>query len=197
MPLQFASHPNNAADLISTALERLTSIVHYDPSAFAVKKADLKSLKVDTPHTVYELTLDSLIANRGIETATNSGTRYLIQCSNLAVAAIELWRGTNPGAPDQHRLGEIHVGPHVGSTAKALLDVAADLRVINGHYEMRVLRCAPIHLMAVWLKNHGAGGDLFVPLAPAPGDMKAGQFYDAESLRAEARKEAHVRLEAK
>ena len=195
MPLQFAAHPNNAPAIISSALEKLAMFVKHDPKAFTFKAADFSSLGVDTPHVVYELSLDSLLSNGGIETAQPSSTRYLVQCPTGAVAAIEMWPETNNAGNGQHRLGVINLGPFVDNTAKALLKLSADPRVIAGSYEARILRCSAIHLMAIWLKDNRSGDDLFVPLAPAPGGFKAGRIYDAESLLAEALTEAKVRLE--
>lgn len=77
----------------------------------------------------------------------------------------------------------VNVGPFVAATEKAILLAEALPEVVAGGYELRLLRFAALHLVALWLKcDDPSRPDLLVPLPPARDSLVPGRAYPAPEL---------------
>ena len=88
--------------LARNALARLWARGARGP--LVVHERPLEQLHLAAPHPVFDLTLDDVVAGRGLESAHRSGLRLLVLAGDRAVAAVELV----PGSPWAHRtLGQV------------------------------------------------------------------------------------------
>jgi len=178
MPLHFAPPPANGSTLVHAGLNRLST--RTSPLSGTV--VDFSALQLSQPHAVYDLRVAAVVAGRGLASATQTGFRYLVTGGDVAIAAAEVHAGTDGTAT---LLANINYGPYVEATAQALRQVAALPSVATAPYEVRLLRSAPIYLIALWLKPDSGTGDIIYPVAPAPPGLQAGQPYaEADFIRA-------------
>jgi hypothetical protein len=142
------------------------------------------ALELALPHEVWDIPLDALAAGRGLGAARLTGVRHLVMEGHRVVAAAE----AADAAPDAPHL-------HLGAAATAMADavhVAEALPdVLKGAFEPRLLRCAGLPLVALWL--HGEAADLAIPLPPRPPGVDARPWRVADLLDA-VRATAAVRL---
>ena len=88
-------------------------------------------------------------------------------------------------------------GSFVQSAAAALAELEAWPQVKSGKFALGLLRVPALHVLALWLRDedHKDGGDLLVPLAPAPAPLVAGRQIGAKdfqtALQALARGRGH------
>lgn len=188
MPLRFVAGPANGIPLVQTGLRRLAA----RPSYLSSIVSDFSSLQVSHPHPVYDLRADAIASGGGLETASLSGLRYLVEDGSATVAAAEV---SMDGTGSATVLANLNYGPFVQATARALTEVATLTAVAAGSYEVRLLRFAAIYLMALWLKSDSGGADIIDPLAPAPPGLNAGQAYSPEDLVQIVRPLAQERVE--
>lgn len=188
MPLRFAPEPVNGTRLVQTGLRRLAA----RPSYLSPIVSDFSSLQVSQPHLVYDLRAEAIAGGGGLETATLSGLRYLVEDGSTPVAAAEV---SMDGTGSATALANLNYGPYVQATAEALTEVATLTAVAAGLYEVRLLRFAAIYLMALWLRSDSGGADIIYPLAPAPTGLNAGQAYSPEDLVQIVRPLAQERVE--
>jgi hypothetical protein len=172
MPLHFAAPPANGTTLVQAGLNRLST--RTSPLSGTV--VDFSTLELAQPHAVYDLRVPDIVAGRGLASATLTGFRYLVTGGGANVAAAEVLADA---AGTATLLANINYGPFVEATAQALKQVAALPSVGAASYEVRLLRCSPIYLMALWLKPDSGTGDIIYPLAPAPPGLQAGRSYSA------------------
>jgi hypothetical protein len=188
MPLRFAAGPANGIPLVQTGLRRLAA----RPSYLSSIVSDFSSLQVSHPHPVYDLRADAIARGGGLETASLSGLRYLVEDGSATVAAAEV---SMDGTGSATVLANLNYGPYVQATAQAVTEVATLTAVAAGSYEVRLLRFAAIYLMALWLKSDSGGADIIYPLAPAPPGLNAGQAYSPQDLVQIVRPLAQERVE--
>jgi hypothetical protein len=170
MPLHFAAPPANGSTLVQTGLNRLSTRT----SPVLGTAVDFSALQLSQPHAVYDLRVGAVVAGRGLASATQTGFRYLVTGGGAAIAAAEVQADA---AGTATLLANINYGPYVEATAQALTQVAALPAVGAASYEVRLLRSAPIYLIALWLKPDSGTGDIIYPVAPAPPGLEAGQPY--------------------
>jgi hypothetical protein len=175
MPLRFAADPANGTSLVQTGLRRLGARPNY----LSRTVSDFSSLQLADRHPVYDLRAEAVAGGGGLETATLSGVRYLVQDGSSPVAAAEV---SLDGAGSATVLANLSYGPYVEATALALAEIATLDAVAAGSYEVRLLRFAAIYLMALWLRPDSGGADIIDPLAPAPPGLNAGQVYSPADL---------------
>ena len=172
MPLHFAAPPANGTTLVQAGLNRLSTRT----SPLSGRVVDFSTLELSQPHAVYDLRVNAVAAGGGLESATQTGFRYLVTGGGATVAAAEV---LSDAAGNATLLANINYGPFVEATAQALTKVAALPSAGATSYEVRLLRCAPIYLIALWLKPDSGTGDIIYPLAPTPPGLQAGQSYTA------------------
>ena len=176
MTLHFATEPTNGSALVQQGMHKLSK----RPNPLSGRAVDFSALAVQPPHAVYDLRADAVAG--GLESATASGFRYLVEGNGTNIAAAEVHAEATGTAT---LLANINFGPFVDATAKALAQVATLPSVQAGSYEVRLLRFSAIALMALWLKPDAGGADIIFPLAPAPDGLHAGQSYsEADFLKA-------------
>jgi hypothetical protein len=178
MTLHFATEPRNGSALVQQGMHKLSR----RPNPLSGRAVDFSALAVQPPHAVYDLRADAVAGGGGLESATASGFRYLVEGNGTNIAAAEVHADATGTAT---LLANINFGPFVDATTKALAQVATLPAVQASSYEVRLLRFAAIALMALWLKPDAGGADIIVPLAPAPDGLHAGQSYsEADFLKA-------------
>jgi hypothetical protein len=170
MPLHFAAPPANGSSLVQAGLNRLSTRT----SPLSGTAVDFSALELSQPHAVYDLRVGNVVAGRGLASATQTGFRYLVTGGGEAIAAAEVQANA---AGTATLLANINYGPYVEATSQALTQVAALPSVAAASYEVRLLRSAPIYLIALWLKPDSGTGDIIYPVAPAPPGLQAGQPY--------------------
>ena len=121
------------------------------------------------PHHVYDLGIADVAAGRGLEAARETGERYLVMSGDTAVAAAEV-----PNAADEAEPAQLNVGGFAQATAEAVRVVEGLDEVKNGSFELRVLRIAALHFMALWLRSDDArSSDRVVVLPPLPASCRS------------------------
>jgi hypothetical protein len=176
MTLHFATEPpKNGAVLVQQGLDRLA----VRKSPLSGRGLDFSKLQVQQPHAVYDLRADAIANNGGLASATASGFRYLVDAGGTHVAAAEV---VPNAAGTATLLANLNYGRFVEATARAMTQVAKLAPVSAGSYEVRLLRCSAIALMALWLKSDSGGDDIIYPLAPAPGGLRAENPYSADDF---------------
>ena len=176
MTLHFATEPRNGSALVQQGMHKLSK----RPNPLSGRAVDFSALAVQPPHAVYDLRADAVAG--GLESATASGFRYLVEGNGTNIAAAEVHADATGAAT---LLANINFGPFVDATAKALAQAATLPAVQASSYEVRLLRFSAIALMALWLKPDAGGADIIFPLAPAPDGLHAGQSYsEADFLKA-------------
>jgi hypothetical protein len=149
--------------------------------------AEPTQVALAAPHDVYAIGLDRLAEGAWLDAADVVGQRFLVLDDEQAVASAELAAGGG---------FESNEGPFVGATAEAIRAAEASPDLVDGNYELRLLRIPGVYLMALWLRDEdGEGdGDVVVPLAPAPLPLEAGRHYAPAQLQPILRELAQERL---
>jgi hypothetical protein len=178
MSLRFATEPKNGTALVQKGLNKLAKRSSPLGSTGAAA-VDFSALQVNSPHAVYDLRADLVASGGGLASAHATGFRYLIQGGGTHVAAAEVTADATGAAT---LVTHMNYGPYVQATADALTKVAALAAVSAGSYEVRLLRCSAISLMALWLKSDAGGADIIFPLPPAPPGLLAEQSYSANDF---------------
>lgn len=145
----------------------------------AARDASQPPLEIALSHAVYDLRLSDLAEGRGLDAAEETGTRHLLMCGNEAVAAVEDSLGMGGADPV-----DLNTGRFARSTADAVRLLESQEAVRKGSYELRLLRIAALHLVALWLKSGDASPDLVMVLPPAPPDLQVDVPYAADDLLA-------------
>lgn len=168
--------------LARNALARLWARGARGP--LVVRAHALEQLHLAAPHPVFDLTLDDVVAGRGLESAHRCGLRLLVLAGDRAVAAVELVPGPGP-LPVVH----LQLGDLPEANAVALRSAESLAPVLARDHELRLLRISALHLLAVWA--HGES-DILVPLAPAPHGLVAGSPGSPEALLGALREPARA-----
>src|SRR3569623_1932935 len=73
-----------------------------------------------------------------------------------------------------HLVANINYGPFVEESERAFAALASSPQVVGQTYEARVLRCAAIPVLAIWLKGDPERPDWVYPLPPAAPTITTG-----------------------
>jgi hypothetical protein len=184
--LRPAELSDSALETIREGVARLADRPEYRDRALGGARTE--ALDVAAPHDVYTLGLDALAEGKGLEAAEPVGRRVLIMRADEPVATAELEDPEGGGSLTATE------GPFTAATAGAIARVESWPAVVDGDYELRVLRLPALYLMALWLKDEAGDDDLIVPLDPAPAGIEAGRGYGEEELLDELRHRARSRL---
>ena len=177
MPLRVRTPPAQATELLRRGLESLFSTRPSDDSIRStMDAAAVSNLEFAAPHPVYFVGFENLLAGTIISTAKVTGWRYLLLNGESVRFFAEL--GTND-PEDAGWFSHVDSGPIVKGTVDAL-EFAEGLEAELGReYEIRLLSIPSVSLLAIWLHDMD---DLFVPLAPAPAELKTTHAYTEEQL---------------
>jgi hypothetical protein len=139
------------------------------------------ALSLSSPHPIFTVELERLAAgDRPLDAAELVGWRALLEEDKRVVAAVEL-----PGAEPGKAGALVNRGAFVESTVAALTTAERHERVASERLELRLLRVNALYVLALWLHAAEGQDDLFVPLAPAPAPLRAGEAYERKELEAE------------
>ncbi|WP_426361839.1 hypothetical protein [Streptomyces sp. E-08] len=152
----------------------------------------MSDVSLAVPHPMHYIGLRQILARPSIRDLPITGWRYLVVAEEEAVASSEVSVGTDRRPP---LLEEINMGPFVRSTASAVraLDELPEAR--SGRYELHTLQIPALWSFLLWLRRLDGDDDLFIPLAPAPEFLQAGQVYREGDLLDVLEAPARFRLE--
>jgi hypothetical protein len=183
MPLQVPDPPSGVHDKVRTTLHEFS-----DNSRFSTDKlrgARTEELDVSTPHQVFTVGLDDIMADRGLDSAKQVGWRYLVEAAGEPIASAE----TTESEDGVQVMSQFTEGPFVESTAAAVRNAHRLPQLEKAGFELRLLRIPAIYLMALWL--HSKSTDLLIPLAPSP-IGKEGQIVPVAQLFSELSRQARA-----
>jgi hypothetical protein len=129
----------------------------------------------NTPHPIYNLDRDQILAKKGLAAAKLVGWRYIIKddAGDYHVAEV----GVNETATE-HSFRSFNEGAHLNSFVSLFNNFSLNEAVKGSDYELCVLRIPACYIMAIWLKEKG-NHDLFLPLDPLQPGFTAGTTYNA------------------
>lgn len=186
MPIKVMAAPKDALKLLRAGIEQHLATVGVDA---ALARVD----GLATPHRIFHLGLDALVAGRKLATAARhvGWQAVLVDRAKQPIAAAELVlvRGAL-------RFACVNRGPHAVGAAEAERAADAWSRRAKGDHELAVLRIPGAYCVALWLRAAAGGEDGFVPLAPCPAALKANTVLAEAGLREALLPEARKQLEA-
>lgn len=186
MPIKVMAAPKDALKLLRAGIEQHLATVGVDA---ALARVD----GLATPHRIFHLGLDALVAGKKIAAAARhvGWQAVLVDRDKQPVAAAELVlvRGSL-------RFACVNRGPHATGAAEAERAGAAWSRGAKGDHELALLRIPGAFCVALWLRAAGGGDDGFVPIAPCPVGLKANAPLDETKLREALLPEARKQLDA-
>jgi hypothetical protein len=132
------------------------------------------SFSLAAPHPVFRLPLDAIGSEGGFESAVLSGWKFFVVAGGRAVAMIESTAGP---ASSKRTFAGIWRGRMVSCASASLARAESRDDVRMGDYVLGMLRLAPLHVTALWLRDGQGRGDrdMFIPLDPAPQGMPVGE----------------------
>lgn len=180
MPIKLASEPPEGLGVVSKAIDELQNTAAQSASVgssvngpWQLLAASRSSLTATVPHPVYDLRLDDVAADKGIDAAELVGWRYLLEDNGRTVALADVSSPTT-GSPVEFTA--FNTGRFAAATRDGL-EAAEHLDFVkNGDFEFRVLRIPALYVIAIWLRAT-SGDDAIIPLAPAPDPLVAGSVY--------------------
>jgi len=181
MPLKVVKPSAAVTDAIREHIFQTASLGRFRTRRLA--SAAPSGLSLAAPHQMYNLGLADIKGNNPVAKAKPTAWRYLVVENNSVIAAAEAVQKTRSAKPQFSSTNE---GPFVDSMARAI-EVAEHLPEVQaGQFEFSVLRVPALYLIALWLQGSGSKskGDIFIPLAPAPPGMKAGQHMSSADFTA-------------
>jgi hypothetical protein len=149
-------------------------------------------LQLTEPHQVFTLGLSDLAAGKGLDAATPTGWRYLVQEGDNVLASAE----TVAGPRGEQVFSAFNEGRFVDSSAKAMRAMREFPEVGQGGFELRLLNVPGLYVLALWLHDTQGQGDFLVPLAPSPVETPAGKPVPAAVLLKELAAKAQVPIAA-
>lgn len=176
LTIKLSKGPDAAEAAIRVALEQICQDQHAPQELRNLKPAELK---IGVHHQVYDLPVDSILADQGLEATRLSSSRYLIAKDGKALAAAEV---TADGAGKKTTFNLVNVGPFVEGFEKAVR--AAEALDDVGDYSCQVLRIAPLYVMALWLKPLAGGDAILLPMQPAPAFLSGHKYSQEDFLNA-------------
>jgi hypothetical protein len=174
MPLQYLSDAKTRPDLVRAGVHEVLG----RRGPLSGQGIAVDQVQVERPHDVYDLRAETVAAGGGLDTAEKTGQRYLVHAGAELIAAGEVV----PGNGGEQILANLNYGVFVPATAEAIGDLEAMDVVSNHQFEVRLLRCASVYVMAVWLKSKKGRKDIIYPLSPAPPPIEAAHPYSPDEF---------------
>lgn len=186
MPIKVMAAPKDALKLLRTGIEQHLATVGVDA---ALARVD----GLATPHRIFHLGLDALVAGKKFAAAARhvGWQAVLVDRAKQPIAAAELVlvRGAL-------RFACVNRGPHATGATDAERASESWSRRVKGDHELAVLRIPGAYCVALWLRAAAGGTDGFVPLAPCPAGLKPNAVIDEAGLREALMPEARKQLDA-
>jgi hypothetical protein len=190
MGMRFIEPPDRAAEMLRAHMGRLA---RHPRAPQLLRETSRRAIRSVEPHGVYDLRVDELAAGRGLEATRKSAVRFHVLARGEPFAAAEVLLDEDGGSA---LVASVNYGPFAAGTAQALRALARRPQLASETYEVRLLRCAPIYLMALWLKAETDGLDVVAPIGPAPTGLDPDQLYTPERFMAAVQVPIARRLEA-
>lgn len=173
MPLRLAQAPLDAFETVREGLRALQRRRLGGAKLSALN--DLSQLHLRATHPVYDLRVDELAAGAGLAAAHLTAFRSLVADPDGSFSAAEVAvTADEKGAFGASKFSQLNSGPFVKATEDAVRAFEALPEADEDSYELRLLRCAALHFVALWLEPDGPGERLFLPLEPTPGWLARG-----------------------
>jgi hypothetical protein len=190
MALRLPTEPINGIAVVRQELDQFSTQDNPIEDDRVVREA-VDPLRIDRLHPVYHL--DTAADGRNLDTAELTGYRYLVQeaTGELSIAEIHV-----DAAHNATRMTMRSYGPYVEAISQGLAQVEKLPAVATGSYELRLLQCPVIFLVALWLKGDQGEPDILYPLAPAPQGFEPEHPYSADEFQKIARSLVQARLAA-
>jgi hypothetical protein len=150
-------------------------------------------LQIDHLHPVYHLVLGPDGGERNLDVAVLTGFRYLVREAAGELSFVEI---RVDAAHNATRMTMRGYGRYAEAIIAGMAKVEKLPAVATGSYELRVLHCSAIYLVALWLKGDQGAPDILYPLAPAPPGFQAERSYSADEFLNLARSLAQARAAA-
>src|SRR4051812_26702369 len=177
MALRLPAEPINGVAVVRQGLDQFSTQDNPREDDRVVQKA-ANPLRIDRVHPVYHLG-EAVAGGRNLDTAELTGYRYLVQegTGELSTAEIHV-----DAAHNAMRMTMRSYGPYAEALSRGLTQVEKLPAVATGSYELRVLQCSAIFLVALWLKGDQGEPDILYPLAPAPEGFEPEHPYSADEF---------------
>jgi hypothetical protein len=197
MPLEFAEPSPTVLEALHGGLARLPGggvpLVKPNTPFLADIKAKEALQKGQSqpsfPHPIYSMDVTQLTQGVGLETAKPVGWAFFINSVSSSAIAAEV----DSGATDCFA-GSVR-GPLTESTLAAIQDASRDPKVVNGSYELRLLRIPALSFATVWLADKSGTDDIFIPLKGVSRGLDPTKRYAREQVAAELRRYANNQME--
>lgn len=194
MPLDFAAPSNTVLDALQNGLAQLSGdapVVNENFNLIAVEESgappEKSWLQSSLAHPVYSIGVRQLADGQGLQAAKPVSWAFFINPVPSSAVTAEV----NSGATSRFA-GSVQ-GPVTEGTLDAIQQASRNPIVVNGSYELRLLRITSLSFAAVWLADKSGTDDIFIPLKGVSRNMDPSQTYTKEQLMAEltsyARKE--------
>ena len=171
MAIHFRSAPEGAAASVGAAFKAL-SAMPVKPFAFLVEEP---AEVLHHPHVVYHLGLEGLVSGKGLRSATPVRWAFLVGTGGAAAGIAEV-------TYDRQEFSQLNEGPYASGILDAIARAEDTKEIMEGDFELNVLRIPGIYVIALWLKNILTGENVFVPVAPAPRELEALRDYSEEEF---------------
>ncbi|MGH6894141.1 MAG: hypothetical protein ACREEP_17995 [Dongiaceae bacterium] len=184
MPIKVVAAPKNALKLLQAGIEKNLAAGMVDAVLGQIAR-------VGSPHRVFHLGLDALVAEKPIARAAKhvGWSATLVDRRKQAVAAAELAL-TRDGV----KFACVNRGPHATGAGAGEAVAARWSKEAKGDHELALLRIPGAYCTALWIRG-ADGKDAFIPIAPCPDGLRPNIPYGEKDLRAALLPEARKQLE--
>jgi hypothetical protein len=175
--------------------------ISVDGSGAAVASVDAAARGVaagphlELCHAVYDLDAADVAKPGALEAAGLVGLRYIVGAGTGQLSAAEVHGDPTQGATGMTMAMRIY-GPYAETLQKSLAQAEKLPAVSSGTYELRVLHCRAIFLVALWLRGSQGTPDILWPLPPAPPPFRPDHPYSGAEFLDIARPLVQARLAA-
>jgi hypothetical protein len=187
MAITHTNGPPDGVDAVRQGLARFAmpgDAISTDNSAAAVASVDAAARpvaggpQVELFHAVYDLDATDVAKGGTLEAAEPIGFRYIVGAGTGQLSAAEVHGDATQSAASMTMTMQIY-GPYAETLQKSLAQAEKLPAVASGTYELRVLHCRAIFLVALWLKGSKGAPDILWPLPPAPREFRPDHPYSS------------------
>jgi hypothetical protein len=183
MALRLPTEPTNGTAVVRQGLDQFSvqdNSIEYDSDM----RAAAGPPRIDHFHPVYHLDAEAVVGGRNLAATELTSYRYLVQegAGKLSMAEIRVDATHNATGMTMRSYG-----PYAEAIIGGLAQVERLPAIATGSYELRVLQCPEIFLVALWLKGDQGVPDILYPLTPAPQGFQPERPYAADEFLTVAR----------
>jgi hypothetical protein len=196
MALVLPQEPAQGRATVSKALDEARSSAANTLTAGGAVSGSMSLLRAapdgvatSLPHQVYDLGIDAIASNKGLEAATPNGWRYVLEDTQKPIAFAEL-------NSDGKSFVSFNTGPFPAALCAAISRAEQLDYVQSQNVDLRVLRIAALYVIALWLHGQTDKTDVIIPVPPVAYKLAGGRPYSAadflELLRDAAKRAMNV-----